>query len=74
MDCVTNDAWLSESEQRAWRGFIRLQNEVRAQVSRRLQQETGLSGADYDVLSHTGVDVMRVRDGGVSESLPYVKR
>src|ERR1051326_5811825 len=47
---VTNDAWLSEAEQRAWRGFIRLQNEVRAQVSRRLQQETGLSGADYDVL------------------------
>ena len=25
-------------------------NEVRAEVSRRLQQETGLSGADYDVL------------------------
>jgi DNA-binding MarR family transcriptional regulator len=47
---VTNDAWLSEPEQRAWRGFIGLQNEVRTQVSRRLQQETGLSGADYDVL------------------------
>ena len=47
---MTNDAWLSEPEQRAWRGFIGLQNEVRTQVSRRLQQETGLSGADYDVL------------------------
>jgi DNA-binding MarR family transcriptional regulator len=47
---VTNVAWLSEEEQRAWRGFIRMHNEVRAHISRRLQQETGLSGADYDVL------------------------
>jgi len=47
---VTNDVWLTEREQRAWRGFMGLQNEVRAQLSRRLQQETGLSGADYDLL------------------------
>ncbi|HXS65752.1 MAG TPA: MarR family winged helix-turn-helix transcriptional regulator [Streptosporangiaceae bacterium] len=47
---MTNDVWLTEREQRAWRGFMGLQNEVRAQLSRRLQQETGLSGADYDLL------------------------
>ncbi len=50
MGDVTNDVWLSEREQRAWRGFIGMQNEVRSRLSRRLQQETGLSGADYDLL------------------------
>src|SRR4051794_1679978 len=42
--------WLSEREQRAWRGFLRMQARLRAQMARQLQRDTGLSDADYEVL------------------------
>ena len=41
--------WLDEREARAWRGFLRMQSELR-RVARQLQQEAGLSAADYEVL------------------------
>jgi DNA-binding MarR family transcriptional regulator len=42
--------WLDAREARAWRGFLRMQVEVLARTSRQLQQEAGLSAADYEVL------------------------
>ena len=44
--------WLDDREERAWRGLLNMHGELRRQVSRRLQQETGLSDADYEVLVH----------------------
>ena len=49
--------WLSPREDRAWRAFVHAHHQLDAHLNRRLQ-ETGLSGADYEVLavlsSHDG--------------------
>ena len=42
--------WLSEREQRAWRGFIEMQGRLRAQMARQLMRDAGMSEADYAVL------------------------
>jgi DNA-binding MarR family transcriptional regulator len=42
--------WLDEEEARAWRSFIRMSDVLRTQLARDLQQESGLSEADYAVL------------------------
>ena len=42
--------WLNQREARAWRQFLRMQAEVRGRAGSRLQRETGLSEADYEVL------------------------
>src|SRR3954451_5984600 len=42
--------WLSEPEQRAWRGLLQMTTRLEAQLNRDLQQASGLSLADYDVL------------------------
>jgi DNA-binding MarR family transcriptional regulator len=47
---VTDPDWLDEREQRAWRGFLAVNAAVRGRVTRQLQQETGLSSAEYSVL------------------------
>ncbi|GAA3247193.1 MarR family winged helix-turn-helix transcriptional regulator [Dactylosporangium siamense] len=47
---MTDPAWLDEREQRAWRGFLAVNAAVRSRIARQLQQETGLSSADYAVL------------------------
>jgi DNA-binding MarR family transcriptional regulator len=43
--------WLTPPEDRAWRGYRRLHKLLDLQVSRDLARESGLSDADYDVLS-----------------------
>lgn len=43
-------AWLNEREERAWRGFVNLQQQVRRRIARELQRNAGLSEADYEVL------------------------
>jgi DNA-binding MarR family transcriptional regulator len=43
--------WLTPSEDRAWRGYRRLHKLLDLQVTRDLARESGLSDADYDVLS-----------------------
>lgn len=43
--------WLTPSEDRAWRGYRRLHKLLDLQVSRDLARQSGLSDADYDVLS-----------------------
>lgn len=42
--------WLTEDEQRAWRGLLRMTAQLSARMNRELQDRCGLSLADYDVL------------------------
>src|SRR3954454_4889464 len=42
--------WLSEPEQRAWRGLLQMTTRLETQLNRELQETSGLSLADYDVL------------------------
>ena len=42
--------WLNPREDRAWRAFIDVRHQVGAHLNRGLQ-ESGLSGADYEVLA-----------------------
>jgi DNA-binding MarR family transcriptional regulator len=42
--------WLDAREQRAWRGYLAMQAQLRAALHRRLQADAGLSLADFDVL------------------------
>jgi DNA-binding MarR family transcriptional regulator len=44
--------WLNQREARAWRQFLLMQGQLRNRVGSRLQRETGLSEADYEVLVH----------------------
>jgi len=56
--------WLNAREDRAWRAFIHAHQRIEVHLNRRLQ-ESGLSGADYEVLAvlsgHDG-DRMPARD------------
>ncbi len=42
--------WLNPAEGRAWQAFVYAHQQIEAHLSRRLQQ-SGLSGADYEVLA-----------------------
>jgi len=42
--------WLSPREQQSWRAFLMMERRLSGRVARELQRETGLSGADYEVL------------------------
>lgn len=42
--------WLNAHEDRAWRAFVHAHQRIEAHLNRRLQ-ESGLSGADYEVLA-----------------------
>jgi DNA-binding MarR family transcriptional regulator len=42
--------WLSDEEQRAWRQLLQMTGRLDAQLNRQLQDSSGLSMADYDVL------------------------
>ena len=42
--------WLTPEEQRAWRGFMRLQERLGGRLARMLQAESNLSVADFAVL------------------------
>src|SRR3954447_21754836 len=58
--------WLSPREDRAWRAFVYAHYQLEVHVSRRLQ-ESGLSGADYEVLAVLSAldgDRMSARDLG----------
>lgn len=42
--------WLDAREQQLWRGYLTMTGRLQAAMNRQLQQECGLSLADYDVL------------------------
>ena len=57
--------WLSEEQDRAWRGYRRMRTRLDLQISRDLASDSGLSNSDYDVLStltESPEPVWRARD------------
>ncbi len=48
---MTETRWLDPAEERAWRGYRRLFLLLNARLARDLATDSGLSEADYDVLS-----------------------
>ena len=42
--------WLTDDEQRAWRGLLQMTSQLNARMNRQLQDDYGVSLADYDVL------------------------
>lgn len=42
--------WLTEEEQQAWRGLLRMTSQLNARMNRQLLQEYGISLTDYEVL------------------------
>jgi DNA-binding MarR family transcriptional regulator len=49
---MTTTRWLTEREERAWRGYRRMRALLDLQVNRDLANDAGLSEPDYDVLSN----------------------
>jgi DNA-binding MarR family transcriptional regulator len=47
---VIMSRWLTEDEQRAWRGLLRMTSQLNARMNRQLQDDDVISLADYDVL------------------------
>jgi DNA-binding MarR family transcriptional regulator len=71
---VTEPRWLDEREQRAWRGYLAMQAQLQARLHRRLQADSGLSYADFDVLvalTDRGDDRVRVLE--LAEALQWEK-
>src|SRR5664279_3685821 len=48
---MTVPTWLTEPEERAWRAYRRMQTVLPARLARDHGRDSGLSEADYDVLS-----------------------
>jgi DNA-binding MarR family transcriptional regulator len=62
---MTKTRWLSAEEERAWRRYRRMRTLLDLAISRDLRQDSGLSEADYDVLStlsESSDDSWRARD------------
>jgi DNA-binding MarR family transcriptional regulator len=43
--------WLNDTEQQAWRGLIHMTAQLNARLNRQLQDDHGISLADYEVLA-----------------------
>jgi len=66
--------WLDEPEDRAWRGYRRMRTLLDARILRDLAGEAGLSGPDYDVLSHVSESPgHRARLGELAERMAWSK-
>jgi DNA-binding MarR family transcriptional regulator len=61
VDAEPQPRWLTAEEMRAWLAYRRLRLVLSAEVNRELAQDSGLSEADYDVLSSLSDDVAGVR-------------
>jgi DNA-binding MarR family transcriptional regulator len=48
---VTSTRWLTAPQERAWRRYRRMRTLLDLQIARDLNRDSGLSEADYDVLS-----------------------
>jgi DNA-binding MarR family transcriptional regulator len=72
---VTTDVrWLDATQQQAWRGFLDLHARLAAKLNRDLQQTSGLTLSDYDVLVHlTDVPDGRLRAFELGEGLQWDK-
>ena len=47
---VTDEPWLDDQEQDAWRSYLLMQRRLKTHLSRHLQREFGLSAADFEIL------------------------
>ncbi|MGN9841983.1 MarR family winged helix-turn-helix transcriptional regulator [Nonomuraea sp. H19] len=66
--------WLTETEQHAWRSFVRLHDKLVNRLAREVQAESGLSVADYGVLVHlTEVPDGRLRVLELAKALEWEK-
>ncbi|MGW5344363.1 MarR family transcriptional regulator [Streptomyces sp. HUAS TT3] len=64
--------WLTDSEQDAWYAWRRMFPLVNAEIARDLTQDSGLSEADYDVLSVLGsTDGHRLRISALAELMQW---
>jgi DNA-binding MarR family transcriptional regulator len=64
--------WLDQAEDRAWRGYLRMRTLLHARILRDLAREAGLSGPDYDVLSHVSESHgRRARLGELAERMAW---
>ena len=64
--------WLTAEEQRAWRGLLRMTSQLNARMNRQLQDEYGISLADYDVLVVLSeVPAGRLRVFEIAETLAW---
>ena len=71
---TTDVRWLDATQQRAWRGFLDLHARLAAKLNRDLQQTSGLTLSDYDVLVHlTDVPDGRLRAFELGEGLQWDK-
>ncbi|WP_328875948.1 MarR family winged helix-turn-helix transcriptional regulator [Streptomyces sp. NBC_00287] len=66
--------WLTAEEQHAWRCFVRLQERLGGRLARRMQSESKLSAADFQVLVQlTDVPEGRQRFLDLSQALEWEK-
>ena len=49
---MTDARWLDEDEQRTWRSFVTMHDDLSDFIERQLRTRCGLSHADYQVLAH----------------------
>jgi DNA-binding MarR family transcriptional regulator len=71
---MADPRWLSDAEQRAWRGYRQMRQLLDAAISRDLAHDSGLSDSDYDVLSTlTEVDGHRWRLNELAARLMWSK-
>jgi len=47
----TEPDWLDPREDRAWRAFMHARHQLNARLNQHLLQDSGLSGADYEILA-----------------------
>jgi DNA-binding MarR family transcriptional regulator len=65
-------SWLTEDEQRAWRGLVRMTSQLNARMNRQLQDDYGISLADYEVLvALTDAAAGRCRVFEIAETLAW---
>lgn len=66
--------WLDVEEQRAWRGLLAMHTRLMARLNQELQERSGLSLADYDVLvALTDVQDRSLRMRQLGELLQWEK-
>jgi DNA-binding MarR family transcriptional regulator len=70
--CVGEARWLDETEARAWRGFLRMHQLLRAELEGELTRSCGLSLADYEVLvSLSEAEGRRLRMSALADRLQW---
>ena len=64
--------WLSAEEERSWRTFIRLHQRLSRHLTANLQSQSGLSGADFEILvALTDVTDGRVRFQDLAQEIDW---